>query len=142
MSTEDNKAVIRRIFDGLNQKDVAVIDELCTPDFVSHDPANPQVRSREDFKQWFTGLSAAFPDLHFSLEDMLAEGDKVAYRFTLRATHSGSWRGAAPTGKPITITAISIARIRDGKSAELWTNTDALGLVQQLGLIPAPGQAS
>ncbi len=73
MSTEDNKAVIRRIFDGLNQKDVAVIDELFTPDFVSHDPANPQVRSREDFKQWFTGLSAAFPDLHFSLEDKLAE---------------------------------------------------------------------
>jgi predicted ester cyclase len=114
MSTEDNKAVIHRIVDGLNQKEVAVLDELYTPDFVSHDPANPQVRSREDFKQWFTGLSKAFPDLHFSLEDMLAEEDRVAYRFTLR----------------------------DGKIAELWSNTDALGLVQQLGLIPTPGQAS
>ena len=142
MSTEDNKAVIRRIIDGLNQKDVAVLDELCTPDFVSHDPANPQVRSREDYKQWFTGFTAAFPDLHFSLEDILAEGDKVAYRYTLRATHSRSWRGAAATGKPITITGISITRLRDGKSAELWSNTDALGLVQQLGLMPAPGQAS
>jgi steroid delta-isomerase-like uncharacterized protein len=139
MSTDDNKAVIRRLFDGLNQKDVSVMDELCTLDLVYHDPANPQVRSREDFKQWFTGLAAAFPDLHFSFEDILADGDKVAYRYTLRATHSGSWRGVAPTGKPVTVTAMSIARIRDGKGAEIWANTDALGLVQQLGLIPSLG---
>jgi steroid delta-isomerase-like uncharacterized protein len=142
MSTEDNKAVIRRIIDSFNQKDAAILDEVCTPDFVSHDPANPQVRSREDYKQWITGFFTAFPDLHFSLEDILAEGDRVAYRYTLRATHSGSWRSAAPTGKSITVTGISITRLRDGKSAELWSNTDALGLVQQLGLIPAPGQAS
>jgi steroid delta-isomerase-like uncharacterized protein len=142
MSTEENKAVIRRITEGLSQKDVAVIDELCTPDFVNHDPANQEVRSREDYKQWVTGFFVAFPDLHFSLEDILAEGDKVAYRFTIRATHSGSWRGAAPTGKSTTVTGIAIARLRDGKSAELWTITDALGLVQQLGLIPAPGQTS
>ena len=142
MSTEQNKALIRRITDGLSQKDVAVIDELCTPDFVNHDPANPQVRSLEDYKQWLTGFFAAFPDVHFTLEDMLAEGDRVAYRYTLRANHSESWRGAAPTGKSISVTGTSITRMRDGKSAELWTNTDALGLVQQLGLIPAPGQAS
>jgi len=139
MSTEENKANVRRFADGLNQKNVAVIDELCTPDYVNHDPANPQVRSREDYKQWFTGLSAAFPDLHFTIDDILAEGDKVAYRFTLRATHSGSWRGAAPTGKSITVTGTAITRIRDGKFAEDWVNTDALGLVQQLGLIPSMG---
>ena len=139
MSTEENKANVRRFTDGFNQKNVAVIDELCTPDYVNHDPANPQVRSREDYKQWFTELSAAFPDLHFTIDDILAEGDKVAYRFTLRATHSGSWRGAAPTGKSTTVTGIAIARLRDGKSAELWTITDALGLVQQLGLIPSMG---
>ena len=139
MSTEENKANVHRFTDGLNQKNVAVIDELCTPDYVNHDPANPQVRSREDYKQWFTGLSAAFPDLHFTIDDILAEGDKVAYRFTLRATHSGSWRGAAPTGKSITVTGTAIARIRDGKFAEEWVNTDALGLVQQLGLIPSMG---
>lgn len=141
MSTEDNKAFIRRILDGLNQKNVAIIDELCTPDFVFHDPANPQVRSREDFKQWFTGMCAAFPDLRFSLEDMLAEEDKAAYRYTFRATHSGSWRGGAPTGKSITITATAIARITDGKSTELWQNTDALGLLQQLGLFSTSAQA-
>ena len=139
MSTEDNKALVRRLFDRLNQKDVAVLDEVCTPDFVFHDPANPQVRSREDFKQWITGLYAAFPDIHFSLEDIVAEGDKVSYHWTLRATHSGSWRGAAPTGKPITLTAISITRILDGKSAEIWVNADALGLLQQLGVVPSMG---
>jgi steroid delta-isomerase-like uncharacterized protein len=142
MSTEDNKTVIRRIFDGFNQKDVAVMDELCTPDFVNHDPAYPQVRSLEDFKQFITGFIAAFPDLHFTIDDILAEEDKVAYRFILRATHSGSWRGAAPTGQPINVTATSIARIRDGKSAELWANTDALGIVQQLGAIPASAQGN
>lgn len=139
MSSDDNKAVIHRLVDGLNQKDVAVLDEVCTSDFVFHDPANPQVRSLEDFKQWMTGFFAAFPDLHFSIEDILAEGDVVAYRYTLRATHSGSWRGAAPTGKPITVTAIAISHFREGKSAESWQNTDALGLVQQLGLIPSMG---
>jgi ketosteroid isomerase-like protein len=66
MSTEDNKALVRRFFDGLNLNDVAIVDELCTPDFVGHDPANPQVRSREDYKQWITGFFAAFPDGHLS----------------------------------------------------------------------------
>ena len=139
MSTEENKANVRRFADGLNKKDIAVVDELCTPDFVYHDPANPQVRSREDYKQWFTGMFAAFPDLQFTIEDILAEGDKVAYRFTLRATHSGSWRGAPPTGKQISVTGTAIARIADGKTAEGWLNSDALGLVQQLGLIPSMG---
>jgi steroid delta-isomerase-like uncharacterized protein len=139
MSTEENKALIRRLVDSLNQKDVAVLDEICTPDFVFHDPANPQVRSLEDFKQFFTGMCAAFPDLHFTLEDIIAEGDKVVYRYTLRATHSGSWRGAAPSGKLITVTGTAITRMREGKSAEVWQNTDALGLLQQLGVIPPMG---
>jgi steroid delta-isomerase-like uncharacterized protein len=142
MSTEDNKAVIHRLLARLNQKDVAALDEFCTPDFINHDPANPQVRSREDFKQWFAGLSTAFPDLDFSLDDILAEGDKAAYRYTLHATQSGSWRGAAPTGKSVTITAMAFVRLREGKIAELWLNTDALGLVQQLGLFPTSGKTS
>lgn len=138
MSTEENKTIVRRAIEELNRGNLAAIDELYTPDFVSHDPANPQVRSREEYKQWITGLSAAFPDLHFTLDDILAEGDKVAYRITLRATQSGSWRGAAPTGKAINVTATEIARLRDGKFAEAWANSDALGLVQQLGLMPTP----
>jgi steroid delta-isomerase-like uncharacterized protein len=142
MSTEENKTIVRRSIEEFNQGNLAVIDELFAPDFVYHDPANPQVRSREDYKQWITGFFAAFPDVHASVEDMLAEEDRVAYRYTLRATQSGSWRGAAPTGKAITVTSITIARLADGKIAEGWQNADALGLVQQLGVIPTPGQAS
>ena len=142
MSTEENKAAIRRLAEEFNQGNLAVVDESFAPDFVYHDPANPTVHSRQDYKQWLTQFLAAFPDAHFSLEDMLAEEDKVAYRYTLRGTQSGSWRGAAPTGKPITVTSINIARLTDGKIVEGWQNSDALGLVQQLGLIPTPGQAS
>ncbi len=139
MPTGDNKTAIRRVVEQFNQGNVAVIDELYTPDFVFHDPANPTIHSREDYKQWCIGLYTAFPDLHFSVEDMLAEEDKVAYRYTLRATQSGSWRGAAPTGKPITLTAICIDRMTDGKIVEEWHIADVLDLVQQLGLIPTPG---
>jgi predicted ester cyclase len=139
MSTEDNKTIVRRGIEEHNGGNLAVIDELYSPDFVNHDPFNPTVRSRQDFKQWFTGLYAAFPDIHFTLDDILAEGDKAAYRITLRATQSGSWRGGAPTGKSINITGTEIVRIRDGKFAERWVNSDALGLLQQLGAIPKPG---
>ena len=139
MSTEENKAIVRRFVEEFNQGNLAVIDGLCTPDFVFHDPANPSVHSREDHNQWLTRLRTALPDAHISIEDMLAEEDKVAYRYTFRATHSKSWRGAAPTGKPITVTAMEIIHMTDGKIAEVWLNSDALGLVQQLGLIPAMG---
>lgn len=142
MSAEDNKTIVRRSLEEFNQGNLSVIDELFAPDFVYHDPANPTVHSRQDYKQWLTQFRAAFPDVRISVEDMLAEGDKVAYRYTLRATQSGSWRGAPPTGKPISVTAIVIARLTGGKIAEGWQNADALGLVQQLGLMPAQGQAS
>ncbi len=139
MSTEDNKAVIRHLIDGLNQKDVSVLDEVCNPDFVFHDPNNPQVQSREDFKQWVTAFFEAFPDLHVSLEDMLAEGDKVAYRYTLSATHNRSFGGETPTGRKVAFTGMSISRFREGKCAEGWQNADMMGMAQQLGMIPVPG---
>ena len=139
MSTEENKATLRRFADEFNQGNLAVIDELCTPDYVYHDPANPTIRSRQDYKQWLAQFRTAFPDVHISIEDILAEADKVAYRYTISGTHSGSWRGAAPTGKPITTISINIARLTDGKITEVWQNADILGLVQQLGLLPSMG---
>ncbi len=142
MSTEDNKTIIRRIAEAFNQGDLAVRDELYTPDFVYHDPANPTVQSREDYKQWLTRFRAAFSDAHLSLEEMLAEEDRVAYRATLRALHSGSRRGVAPTGKPITLILMTFYHLTDGKIAEMWQISDALGALQQLGVIPAPEQVS
>jgi len=140
MSIEENKALIRRGTEVLNRGNVTEIsttlDELFVPDFVRHDPAGG-FRSREDYKQFLFSLLAALPG-QFTIEDlMIAEGDKVVLRYTFHGTQQGQWRGLPPTGKPVTFTGIFIYRIVDGKAVEGWENADALGLVQQLGLIPA-----
>ncbi len=141
MSTEDNKALIRRAFEDLNQGNLGEADEYFTPNFVYHDAANPQVSNREEYTQLLTGLMAALaPQL--TIENLIAEGDKVVARYTLRGTHRGQWRGVPPTGKPVTFTATTTYRFADGKVAEMWQNADTLSLLQQLGVIPAPGQAS
>ncbi len=141
MSAEENKALIRRFIEVGNRGNVTEIsttlDELFVPDFVRHDPAGG-IRSREDYKQFLLSLLAALPG-QFTIEDLIAEGDKVVLRYTYRCTHQGQWRGLPPTGKPVTFTGIFIYRILDGKIVEGWENADALGLVQQLGLIPAQG---
>jgi predicted ester cyclase len=142
MSTEDNKAATRRLFDGFNQKDVAIVDELCTPDFVLHDPAGPGgwhgdgIHSREEYKEYLSSFFASLPG-QFTIDDIIAEGDKVVTRWTYRSTHQGQWRGASPTGKEVTFTATSTSRFVDGKVAETWQNVDNLGVMRQLGLIPA-----
>jgi steroid delta-isomerase-like uncharacterized protein len=141
MPTEQNKALVRRVFAALNQGNLAVIDEMTTPTYVHHDPANPQVRSREDYRQWFAGLRTAFPDLQFTIEDLIAEGEKMVCRYTFRGTHTGQWRGMPATGKQVVVTGITISHMVEGKAVEDWHNADALGLLQQLGVIPAPGQA-
>src|SRR2546425_5236306 len=134
MSTEENKALIRRGTEVLNRGNVteisATLDELFVPDFVRHDPAGG-FRSREDYKQFLTGFSAALPG-QFTIEDLIAEGEKVVVLYTYRGTHQGQWRGLPPTGKPVTFTGIFIYRILDGKIVEAWENADALGLWQQL----------
>ena len=139
MSTEDNKAITRRIFDGFNQKGVAIVDELYTPDFVLHDPGSQTpaggVNSREDFKQYLSGFFASLPG-QFTIDDMIAEGDKVVTRWTYRSTHQGQWRGVSPTSKEVTFTATGTLRFVDGKVAETWQNVDNLGVMRQLGLIP------
>jgi len=141
MSTEGNKALIRRGTEVLNRGNVTEIsttlDELFVPDFVRHDPAGG-FRSREDYKQFLFSLLAALPG-QFTIEDLIAEGDKVVLCYAFHGTHQGQWRGLPPTGKPVTFTGIFIYRILDGKVVEGWENADALGLVQQLGLIPAQG---
>lgn len=138
MSIEENKATVRRVFDAFNQGDPAVIDEIYAPIFVHHDPAHPRVRSREACKRFGTGFFAAFPG-QFTIEDLIAEGEKVVLRYTYRGTHQGQWRGLPPTGKAVTFTGTVIYRIVDGKAVEAWQNADNLSVLQQLGLIPAQG---
>jgi predicted ester cyclase len=142
MSTEDLKADTRTYFDRLNRKDLAVIDESYTTDFVLHDPAGPGgwykdgINSREEYKEYMSGFLAAMPG-QFTIDDMIAEGDKVVTRWTYRSTHEGQWRDLAGTGKEVTFTGTSISRIVDGKTAETWQNVDNLGVLTQLGLYQA-----
>ena len=133
MSTEDNKALTRTLLDRFNQKDLAVIDELYTPDFVLHDPAGPGgwprgVNDREEYKKYLSSFFAAMPG-QFTIDDIIAEGDKVVTRWTYRSTHQDQWRDVAATGKEVTFTATGISRFVDGKVEETWQNVDNLGVL-------------
>ncbi len=140
MSTEDNKALVHRLIEeAWNEGSLAIIDELLSPDYVLHIDA-PGVPDREGYKQAVIMHRTAFSDFHFTIEDMIAAGDKVVLRATLRGTHTGDFMGIGPTGKPVTLTAISIRRLEAGRIAEEWVETDMLGLMQQMGVVPPPGQ--
>jgi len=139
MSTEENKAVVRSAIDALNQKNwAALYDELTAPDFVLHD-ASTTIQGLEAYKQFISTFLTAFPDTHFTIEDVIAEGDTVVTRQTFRGTHAGDFDGIPPTGKQVTASAIDITLVANGKRVEQWFNGDDLGLLQQLGVIPAMG---
>lgn len=142
MSIEENKAVPRRVYEEvLNGKNLDLVDELFAPEYVNHDPTSPEeMRGPESIKQFFSAYLAAFPDLRFTVEDQVAEGDKVVSRWASAGTNRGELMGAAPTGKRVDFTGITISRISEGRIAEDWTSYDALGMMRQLGLIPEPGQ--
>ena len=143
MSTEANKATVRRFYEEVfNQKNRAAIEEFVDRNGIDHALPPGLPAGIEGSKQFITMYLTAFPDLHFTVEDMIAEGDKVVARLTTRGTQQGAFMGIPPTGKQATITAIDINRIVGGKSVEHWLNMDTLGLLQQLGVIPAPGQES
>ena len=110
--------------------------------FVFHDPANgEELHGPENVKRYAAMLRVAFPDLHQTIEEQIAEGDKVAYRWTARGTHQGELMGLAPTGNRVLFTGISIARLSEGKIEEIWENYDALGMMQQIGAVPSPEEA-
>ena len=140
MSTEENKALVRRLIEeAWNKGNLAVIDELLSPDYVLHIAA-PGTPDREGYKQAVNMYRTAFPDFHFTIEDMVAEGEKVAIRATMRGTQQGELMGFAPTGKELTQTAIAIRRFEGGKIVEEWVETNMLGLMQQMGVVAAPGK--
>ncbi|MDQ1274529.1 MAG: hypothetical protein QG610_100 [Euryarchaeota archaeon] len=139
MSIEENRAIVRRFFEeGPSKGNLDIADELLSPDFTLHVPL-PASQGIEGINEVITTCRAAFEHLNVTIEDMTAEGDKVAARFTARGIHKGNFMGLPATGKPITMTGIEIFRIKDGKIAELWGEANLLGLMQQLGIIPVPG---
>ena len=143
MSTEANKAVVRRMFEESSKGQeaaMAAMEELCAPDYVWHGTGVWPDMDLAGMKQALTAWYAAFPDVHFTVEDLIAEGDKVAARVTMRATHQGEFMGIPPTGKAVTFTAIYVSRIAGGKYVEDSGIEDQLGLMQQLGAIPQMAQ--
>ncbi len=143
MSTETNKALVCRTSEEVwNQGKIAVLDEVLAPNFVFRDPALPEPHSLEDYKRYVTQLRSAFPDLHFTIEDTIAEGDKVVMRWTWHGTNTGDFvtpmMRLPATGKHVTVTGITFLYLAEGKVVEMWINPDTLGLFQQLGLIPMP----
>ena len=133
-TTEENKALARRAFEEVwNQGNLDVVDEIFSIDFVEH-RSGPDIHGPEGVKQLATMYSIAFPDLKYTIEDQIAEGDKVVCRWTATGTHKGELMGIPPTGAQVTSTGIDIFRITDGQIVELWVNVDELGTMQQLGM--------
>jgi steroid delta-isomerase-like uncharacterized protein len=141
MSAEENRAFLRRFYEEvLNKGNLDFIDEICAPDYVEHAHESPSP-DREGLKREMAMLRGAFSDLHVTVEDLVAEGDKVVARTTARGTHSGALMGLPPTGKVVTVSGMDITRFAGGMAVEHWGMNDELGMMQQLGLIPAPSQA-
>ena len=136
--SEANKTVSRRLVDeAFNQGKVDVIEELVAPTFVNHDPATGDSKGPQGTRELIEGYRTAFPDITITVEEQIAEGDLVATRWTAKGTHKGELMGIAPTGKESTVTGVTIDKIKDGKIVESWNNWDTLGMMQQLGVIPA-----
>jgi len=134
MSIEENKALVRDHYEILNRKEIDTSYQHIDPKCIFHMPDGDL--TVEKGKEFDKAFFAAFPDISFAVEDMIAEGDKVAFRVTLRGTNTGELMGNAPTGKKIEITNSNVFKIVAGKFVEFWATTDRLRLMQQLGVIP------
>ena len=142
MSTEQNKAIARRFLEEVfGQGKLAVVDEIVAPDHVDHGPSTlpGMPTGPEGSKMVVTIYRNAFPDIHFTIDEQIAEGDKVVTRWTGRGTHKGELAGIPATGKSATVTGMGVDRIVNGKIVESWGIFDQFGMMQQLGVIPAAG---
>ena len=141
MSAEENKAIARRFFEEVwNKGNLDVIDETHAAGYVLHDSTG-DIQGTEGLRQFVMVYLTAFPDFHVTIEDEIAEGDMVVLRWTVTGTHKGELMGISPTDKEMTMTGITMGRIASGKIVEAWNNLDAVGMLQQLGVIPTMGQS-
>ena len=138
MSTEQNKALIRKFEELINSRNLDTALTLLSTDFVDHTPPAGLPPGVEGVRAFFTMQFAAFPDGHITSQDMIAEGAKVVHRMSGEGTHQGAFLGIPPTGKRVKWSFIDIWRIADGKLAEHWVEADMMGMMQQLGLVPPP----
>jgi steroid delta-isomerase-like uncharacterized protein len=137
MAAEQNKALVRHVIEELwNKGDLSATERWLAPDFVFHDPANPRIKTRADLEQLVTIYRRAFPDLRLVIEEQIAERDLVMTWWGARGTHHGPLFGFGPTERQVMITGISLDLIQNGRIVETRENWDALGLFQQLGVVP------
>ena len=136
--SEQNKAVVRRLFEEFwNKGNQSLADQFFAPTYTHHDASTPDFgQGPEGERKRATLYRTAFPDLRLTVHDLIAEGETVMTRWSCRGTHKGDLNGIAPTGKHITITGLTVARVSNGKIVEGYVNWDALGLMQQLGVVP------
>ncbi len=141
--SEQNKAIVRRLFEEFwNKGNLSLADQLFTPNYTHHDSSTPDFgHGPESERKRATLYRTAFPDLRLTIEDIIAEGDTVVARWSCHGTHKGDLNGIAPTGKPFTISGVTIARLLNGKLAEGFVSWDALGMMQQLGVVPELAKA-
>ncbi len=141
MSTESNKIVVRRFLEAFNAGNLAGVAAVCAPNVIVHNSGAPDPLNLEGFRQLAGVFLAAFPGGKHTIEDLIAEGDKVVSRVTYRGTHTGDLMGIPPTYKSVTVSAMIIDQLADGKIVESWRLFDQMAMMQQLGVIPAPGQS-
>lgn len=134
-----NKALIRRFFEEVwSTGDLSRRDSFLAAEYQGHMAGAAEAIDRDGWTAWFQGFRAAFPDARFAVEDMVAEGDRVAARLTMRGTHLGPLNGVPATGRAVVVSGMSIERVAGGRIVEGWNENDALGLLQQLGVLPPP----
>jgi steroid delta-isomerase-like uncharacterized protein len=142
---EQNKEIVRRIFDEFwRGGNTSVLDQLLASDATNHELSKEPVSGRNAYKEWATGFrqvtARGYPDLDIALDAIVAEGDLVVKRWTFRGTHTGDYMGLPPSGKKVVMAGSTMYRIQGGQVRESWWNYDALGMMQQLGIIPAPAE--
>ncbi|MDP9176769.1 MAG: ester cyclase [Gemmatimonadota bacterium] len=137
MATDQSREVARRFTEEVWRGQLDALDGLLDGEFTDHDPQPGQRPGPEGYKQMAADFFRAFPDLRASNQDVIAEGDKLVVRWNAEATHTGELMGIAPTGKQVRLRGIEILRIRDGRIVERWGEFDAMGMMQQLGVIPS-----
>jgi steroid delta-isomerase-like uncharacterized protein len=142
MSAEENKKVVQRFWKAWEEEDfVDLIDELLAPDYVNHSPGMPdQPTGPEGVKAVVSMFRSGMPDLRVTIDDMVAEGDKVATRYTIEGTHEGELFGVPPTGRRLSIESMAVERVSDGKIEEHRRITDTLDMMQQPGVLPESGR--
>ena len=139
--SEDNKVLLRRFLSEVwNQGRLNLIDELVDPAYVSHVAHIPQVSDREGLKQWVSAVRTAFPDIRFTIEDLLADDEKTTHRWSSVASHQGEFLGVSGTGKKVVCRGMSITRFSGGRIVEEWGEWDALRLLEQIGAVPTASE--